>query len=85
MEYENNYKSKYTAPIYQHYTILKKDEKSKKCLGRETPQGDGEQAQKSLFEDIFTFISINYNIIKLKLIHFFLIWNETKGLKIAKI
>ena len=42
------------------------------------PRGGG-------FEKIFLFISSNYNIRKLKLIHLVLICNETKGLQIAKI
>ena len=57
MEYDNNYKSKYTTLADQNYTRLKKDEKCKKSHGRESPRGDGEQARKSLFEEIFIFIA----------------------------
>ena len=85
MEYDNDYKSNYTAPLDQHYTRLKKDEKKvKNDTNANPPTGDGEQARKRLFENIFPFISRNYNISTLKLIHFILIWSDTKGLQIAK-
>ena len=86
MEYDNDYKSKYTTHAYQNYTILKiYEQKVKNDTDANPPRGVGEQARKSLFEKIFIFISRDYNIRKLKLIHLFLIWNETEGLQIAKI
>ena len=43
MEYENYYNSKYTTPVYYHYTILKKDEKKvKNDTDANPPRGDGE-------------------------------------------
>ena len=41
--------------------------------------------ERAYLKRFFIFISSNYNIRKLKLIHLVLIWYETKGLQIAKI
>ena len=54
MEYDNDYKSKYTSPADQNYTRLKKDEKNvKNDMDANSPRGDGEQDRKSLLEEIF--------------------------------
>ena len=65
MEYDNDYKSKYTTPVDYNYTRLKKDEQNVKNDTDANPlTGDGEEARKSLFEEVLillTTITISKN------------------------
>ena len=66
--------------------IEKRWTKSKKWHRRKSPPcGMVNKLERAYSKRLFFLISIDYNISKLKLIHLVLIWNETKGLQIAKI